>query len=179
MSAHTVPGVRLSWVSSEETQTPYLQVVNAVEYAFTDEQKQVIIRGMDATEKTVPHREGDNYNFIVLRRGAPIGLFAIFPRENNYAELGVRFWDGRSSVGRLLTAGLYLTFEHYQGALAVVYQNNRTVKRLLQAGGFKFLDYQREPMTGRTLEIHGVDREHFYRLMASKDRLREHKEETA
>lgn len=155
----------------------YIRVVAAQGHKFSERQMKAVLDGIQRTQRTVPHVEGPHQTGIVLRREKdwerPIGLVALFPIEfegENFAEIGVRFWEPTNVKHRVLLHGLYALFEHYRGAIARVYASNRPVKGLLQRGGFRLMKRWKEQETSetgtisRTIELYGVKREEFYAL---------------
>lgn len=161
---------------------PGFVVAQVGQYEFSQRQMKAIVDGMNKTQRTVPNVEGPNVCYIIMRKeddwDRPLGAFFLFPIEyggESFAEIGVRFWERSNVMYRFILRGLYLLFEHYAGAIARVYANNRAVKGLLQRGGFRLMKrWSQDDVfiakdgqwheTSRTIELYGLKREDFYAL---------------
>lgn len=146
-------------------------VINARTHEWTEKQMQTILDGMERTSDTVPGVVGENYCFALMRGEEPVGFFFLFPMPDNYCEVGIRLWGCSLFQVRLAVLSSMATlFNVYEGALARVYSNNKSVKRLLQRAAFGLIEIRKEESTGRTIEVYGVKREQFFRVIDKTDK---------
>lgn len=140
-----------------------LQVVPARSKEWTDEQMEIVNRGIEATNGSVPAFDAVSDPFLVLAGDKPVGVFTVMPLREDAVEVGVRFWEDHPTAGRVMGRGLAELFERYEYVVARCYANNMRVRRLLQRAAFILLGT--EVHNGRSLHVYGCRKVDFWRVV--------------